>query len=291
MHYSSFLFLLSFLTLTACGGTKANQPELGPCNPRVQAQPGSKIFKGFIEGPNKAETRQAAMVRTLGEALQPLGVQISSELTTADMVADGVDSSSITLKEKVSLKPIQVRDLKVGYCYDGKISAVRAAVAITDGEWKRLKRVYRGGTLLVLDCKTKPEMECEDDLFDALSKAAADAGLKVTSSIEAPKGVRKGSARALIALGEEEDAAQILWVSLKAKFKGEFDDVLYAYASASASLVETSDGQIEKSANREEIKGAHYAELEGIKYGPETVLNLSMKKAIAELHEEMRGWK
>ena len=149
------------------------------------------------------------MVRTLGEALQPLGVPVSSVLKSTQIAADGVDSSRVILQEKVSMKTIEVRDLKVGYCYDGAISAVRVALAIPDAEWKRLTRIYRGGTLLVLDCKTEPEGACDDELFDTLSDAAGDAGLNVTSAIEPPKGVRKGSARALIALGEKEEAAQL----------------------------------------------------------------------------------
>jgi len=290
MRYLIFLISMGFL-FTACGGAGANKVPAKPCKPAVQASPGSKIFSGFFEGPKTSETRRAAMVRTLGEALQPLGVQVSSELTSSQMVAEGVDSTRITLQEKVSLKPIQVRDLKVGYCYDGTISAARAAIAIPANEWRRLTRVYRGGTLLVLDCKTKPEGACEDDLYDALTEAAADAGLKVTSSIEAPKGVRKGSARALVTLGEKEEAAHILWISLNAKFRGEVEEVLYAYTTASASLIETSDGQVQKTVTKKDVKGAHYAELEKVKYGAETVLDVSLKKAVSELHDAMRDWK
>ena len=61
-------------------------------------------------------------------------------LKSTQMAADGVDSSRVILQEKVSMKPIEVRDLKVGYCYDSSISAGRAAVSITDTEWKRLTR-------------------------------------------------------------------------------------------------------------------------------------------------------
>ena len=80
-------------------------------------------------------------------------------------------------------------------------------------------------------------------------------------------------------------------MSLKGKFRGEIDEVLYAYTTASASLIETSDGQVQHSVTKKDIKGAHYAELEKIRYGPNTALGESLRKAVAELHDAMRDWK
>ena len=71
----------------------------------------------------------------------------------------------------------------------------------------------------------------------------------------------------------------------------QIDEVLYAYTTASASLIETSDGQVRHTVTKKDIKGAHYAELEKIRYGPNTALEISLKQAVVELHDAMRDWK
>ena len=289
--------LVSLAALSACSGAQQG-PAL--CTPMMTR--GDVVWTGDAPGPDIKGTRDRARANALTEGLSPLGVKVSGVIVidSGTKTVIGPDGKAVTTgEENVSSKQVmkigdfEVRDYKVDYCRPpNKAGTIRAVVKLPGSEFNRIKRVKRGRTLLVLDCKSEPDKACSDDLAAGLRKAADQANLSVSDVIRPPKGVSGRNGQDLLRLGAEKGAAYVLWVELSGRFKVKEEDVLYAFAAGWAGMTETSDGKSLRSITLDPaVKGAVYDQVGAQKNGPVDATRESLRNAVRELSDQLRWWK
>ena len=280
-------FILALAAASLLGACATAAPT--PCEPTVRASRGALVFRG--EAPAAADARERARLSAIVEALKRLGVEIGSEVQDEWTHVDGADATRIVVRSNERVARIEVRGAEAGYCEDQGGDTVRAAVAIPAAEWRRLERIRRGRTLLVLRCATEPAGPCGDALLERLRAVAAGTGLTIATALgEPPPGVDAHSGPALVDLGRQHQVSRILWLDLASEFRTRHEGVLYAYTTVRGKLVETSDGKTERTVAVEDIKGAVYEDLGHTKNGRDDAVRESISQALSALRDELAAW-
>ena len=217
----------------------------------------------------------ATTIAVIGRAEGPTesGVLIDARENTARQVVDTFYGSDVTKRyERVRAEVGRRVTDKLVSTSEGKVVGARtrevywervqvnAAAGVVryyyrgyvwmDVDRKRLETAVRrwfGGVLVVFDCRSTPEGGCDDEAVAGVRAAAIAAGLELASVILPPAGVTADDTRALIGLGEAHGVGEILWVRLRARYKGSEKDsggnpVMYAFADISASLRDGTTG-------------------------------------------------
>jgi len=277
--------LVLSLLLAGCGGAVGT----APCKLRVHAAPEDRVFTGESNKSDEAEAKTGALVDAFVQAASELGVRVTSEqLFKAVRTSEG-DQEEFLIVETAEAVPVEFRGTRRAFCREGDV--MRAKVAIPAAEWSRIVRVRRGRTALIVDCKTEPEGVCGEEVEAELRKRAVDAGLAVATTVAGKVDAALSDTAAAIELGARHEAAFLLLVTLRGRLHAVERGVMYAYANASASLVETSDGKVLQAAALENVKGAHFEKVGSVQYGPVDAVRKAIGEALEALGERMGYWR
>ena len=282
----ALVVLASVAGCAAASAPISTERELVSCLFPARSPQGRLVLEGTAAGPLDDRTREAAFTHALGRKLRELGVEVSSEVRDVRRATSVGTTYDVTFDQRVTQAPVVVRGATLdATCATPDGRRVWARASIPSAEWARLERLARGRTLLVYRCESDPPGACDPALRDRVATAAAAAGLRLLAG--EPKGVAPASdvwsPEVLQTIGQSDDAAFVLWVTLRVAFDQASHGEYYSYATAAAALADTNDGGVLRRVDVPRTKGGHYSSHDANR--------AAVTKAVAALEDDLAHWK
>ena len=206
-----------------------------------------------------------AFLNGISAAASELGVTVTGSTEGVQVEKDGKYRYRFSTRTKTEQVPVELRGIKVEDRYEecfresGDLSCnafVRLSIPVL--ELKAAARRIRGKVAFVWLCESYGEAACTPAMEEEIRSASTRAGLRLTD-------VTTRAEKTPGELGDEQDAAFVLKVSVTARLIGEDDDVHYARGSASARLVETRDGKVLATVDTGEMKAGGYSRADAVR--------------------------
>ncbi len=272
----------------ACGGARS----VIPCRPHIVQTAGAKVFRASSRHRDPEVARRRARLEAEAEALRTLGVQVDSVVEEESIFEDGRDRERVVIRSTERVCRTELRGVRGAYCADPDGATMRAAVVIPKTEWARLQREVRRATLLVVACSTEPASACPPGIDAEIADVAVRLGLEVVARLPASEVSADGrNGHDVARLGRQHHVARVLWVELGSEFRDRHEGVLYAYGSASARLLETTDGETLQSLDQRDIKAGVYEHLPHRRSSPVDAAREALEAALDALRKELSYWR
>ena len=287
--FFTLLVLTAVLTCTACSTspymTDASNEKRPKWLDRTSYKLGPKrYYVGHTTGADSEEdARRLAREDAVRQLIQEIGVTVSEESKSVQREKDGQYSYEVQLQVTSKSKPVRLSNLKEEGEYfetwwrSGTKVDAWAMISLPQADFATARRALIGRVLLVWECASRPDGACATAHEEAVKAAATDAGRPLV-----PETARLPQ-QTLPVLGANHNAALVLSVKLDATFDSEHHGEFFAYATATAQVIDTGDGKVICSVDTGQVKAGHFSKKDAAK----TALDEAVKQLAAELKTKL----
>lgn len=291
-RFFAFSFFLAVLIYTASIGcstgpymTEASNEKRPKWLDRTSYKLGPKrYYVGRTTGADsEQDARRLAREDAVRQLIQEIGVTVSEESKSVQRERDGQYSYEVQLQVTSKSKPVRLSNLKEEGEYfetwwraGTKVDAW-AMISIPEADFGKARRSLVGKVLLVWECASTPGGACASAHEETVKAAASDAGRPLVPEIA------RLPQQTLPVLGANKGAALVLSVKLNATFDSEHHGEFYAFATATAQLIDTGDGKVVCSADTGQVKAGHFSKKDAAR----TALNEAVKQLADELKAKL----
>ncbi len=239
-----------------------------------------RYYVGRTTGAGSEEdARRLAREDAVRQLIQEIGVTVSEESKSVQREKDGQYSYEVQLQVSSKSAPVRLSNLKEEGEYfetwwrGGTKVDAWAMISLPEADFAKARRTLVGRVLLVWACASTPDGACASAHEETVKAAATDAGRPLVPQIA------RLPQKPLPVLGADNNAALVLSVNLKTTFDSEHHGEFFAFATATAELIDTGDGKVVCSVDTGQVKAGHFSAKDAAK----TALNDAVKQLAEEL--------